>query len=173
MLKLVESRSLTQYQLDHGVDKLYVHTALYASLVANDLKHIHINATGNRFDDIHELAQRYYYKVSEEVDCLCELASEITDNNIPNLSLATSLVKYNPLTEIGYDYHLGMVAISKVLDGYIEKLKSLRAEIDAPDEHSQLDDFIRFWTKELSYKNDRRKLDLTIENTESATELND
>ena len=49
-------------ETDEGVDELgkYATAALYATLLANDLKTMHLHAVGDDFDKIHQISEVLY-----------------------------------------------------------------------------------------------------------------
>lgn len=134
----------------------YVDSALIACLVSNDLKHIHLHACGSQFDRIHDIAQEYYDKVSEELDYLCELALEFRED-LPNLTQAGSIMsEYIIQTGKEYDYDNAITQMSDIISTYLNWLSIVRNDSQREDVQSYFDDKIRYWSKELSYKLSRR-----------------
>lgn len=138
-------------------DNVYTNSALIACLVSNDLKHIHLHSCGSQFDRIHDIAQEYYDKVSEELDYLCELALEFGED-LPNLTQAGSIMtEYSIETDNKYDYDYAISEMSSIISTYINWLCVAKDySEDHTDVQSYLDDEIRYWSKELNYKLSRR-----------------
>lgn len=132
----------------------YAKTTCSAVLAANDIHHIHFNVKGYGFDRIHVVSDEYYNKLREEVDELAELSIE-KGQPIPNLSLAGKIVEWPIQTDLKYSYDSAVRAICKVLNMYVNGLTELRNTVES-DVASKLDEFIRFWNKELHYKMERR-----------------
>lgn len=135
----------------------FVKAACAAILVSNDMKHIHLHASGEDFDKTHDLAGYCYDRISYECDYLAELAIE-NKENMPNFTLVGNLIQWAPQVALTYNYAQALQAITSGLTAYIGALEQLRntAEIK-PDVQSRLDDVIRDWRKELDYKMERRK----------------
>ena len=130
----------------------YVKAACVAILFTNDLKHIHLHSAGEDFDKIHNLAEDYYNKMTEDSDYLCELAIENGENMV-NPTRALEIVKeWQPEDEENYDYNHCLSAINSKLNMYLEALATLRHEEEQLDIQSKLDDIVRGWKKELEYK---------------------
>lgn len=144
---------------DYSIESPYIKTTLIACLVSNDFKHIHLHATGKQFDRIHNIAQEYYEKVSEELDYLCELSLE-HEGNIVNLTIAKQFVPEYQIQEfISYDYCSSMNEMYDIVVTYLSFLCSLRDYTTDSSEQSYLDDEIRYWEKETRYKLSRRLSD--------------
>lgn len=132
----------------------YPKTACAAAVAANDIHHIHFNVKGHGFDKIHMVTEEYYYRLSNEVDELTELAIE-KGCHVPNLTLAGKIVEWPIQSELSYDYDAATRAICKVLSTYINYLVALRDSVES-DVASKVDEHIRFWNKELHYKMEHR-----------------
>ena len=132
----------------------YPKTACAAVLAANDIHHIHFNVKGCGFDKIHWVTDDYYHKLNTEVDELTELAIE-KGHHVPNLTLAGKIVEWPIQSELCYDYDAATRAICKVLSTYVNHLITLRDSSES-DVASKIDEYIRFWNKELHYKMEHR-----------------
>lgn len=132
----------------------YAKTACAASVAANDIHHIHFNVSGHGFDRIHNVTNEYYNKLNDEVDDLTELAIE-KGHNVPNLTLAGKVVEWPIQSELSYDYDTAVRAICKILSMYVNYLVALRDSAES-DVASKIDEYIRFWNKELHYKMEHR-----------------
>ena len=132
----------------------YSKTACAAAVAANDIHHIHFNVKGHGFDKIHMVTEEYYYRLSREVDDLTELAIE-KGYHVPNLTLAGKVVEWPIQSELSYDYDSATRAICKVLSTYVNYLVALRDSVES-DVASKIDEYIRYWNKELHYKMEHR-----------------
>lgn len=132
----------------------YPKTACAAAVAANDIHHIHFNVKGHGFDKIHMVTEEYYNKLNAEVDELTELAIE-KGCHVPNLTLAGKIIQWPIQSELCYDYDAATRAICKVLSTYVNYLVALRDSVES-DVSSKIDEYIRFWNKELHYKMEHR-----------------
>ena len=132
----------------------YSKTACAAAIAANDIHHIHFNVKGHGFDRIHAVTDEYYHRLNAETDDLTELAIE-KGCHVPNLTLASKVVEWPIQSELSYDYDSATRAIYKVLSMYIKHLTALRDSAET-DVSSKIDEYIRFWNKELHYKMEHR-----------------
>lgn len=132
----------------------YTKTACAAAVAANDIHHIHFNVKGCGFDKIHMVTEEYYYRLGREVDDLTELAIE-KGCHVPNLTLAGKVIEWPIQSEVSYDYDSATRAICKVLGMYVRYLEVLRDSAES-DTASKLDEYVRYWNKELHYKMDHR-----------------
>lgn len=132
----------------------YSKTACAAAVAANDIHHIHFNVKGQGFDKIHMVTDEYYHRLNNEVDDLTELAIE-KGHHVPNLTLAGKVIEWPIQSELSYSYDSATRAICKVLSMYVNYLKALRDSAES-DVASKVDEYIRFWSKELHYKMEHR-----------------
>ena len=132
----------------------YPKTACAAAVAANDIRHIHFNVKGCGFDKIHRITEGYYQLLNTEADELTELAIE-KKCHVPNLTLAGKVIEWPIQSELSYDYDSAVRALCKVISMYINYLKALRDTVES-DAASKLDEYIRYWNKELHYKMDHR-----------------
>lgn len=125
--------------------------ALYAYLLANDIRTMHLHAVGDDFDKIHEISQVLYEEAESEFDDLAELAIS-NGETIPNPILAAQYVdtetEWPPLVGETFNWPQFINNLQNIGTKYIEILKSI--------DHPVVDDFIVFWDKEISYKNAAR-----------------
>ena len=74
--------------------------------LANNIKHIHLHATGSDFDFIHNTAQEYYEELSDEIDDFSEIAIS-KGEKVDNLNNLRSNLEDDfwaePLTDEMYD----------------------------------------------------------------------
>ena len=135
----------------------YSRTLCSAVLAKNDLHHIHLHIVGESFDKIHKITNELYDSLENDIDKLAELAMELNEN-CPNFSVATQLL---PAWQIAskdyYSYTEAVSTIEVVIGNYIASLKELRTLSESrPDIQSLLDELIRYWSKELNFKNKQR-----------------
>ena len=72
-----------------------------------------------------------------------------------NLTLAGKIIQWPIQSELCYDYDAATRAICKVLSTYVNYLVALRDSVES-DVSSKIDEYIRFWNKELHYKMEHR-----------------
>lgn len=138
------------------------YAAYTANCAASDLKHIHLHAAGELFDDVHETAQTYYEKLSADTDMLCEFAMEM-NLDVQNLGKSMSIVDWEPETSKIYTFKKAYQCIKKAIVNYVENLSGLQ---DIPS-HVQtwVDDCIQYWLKEVNYKIERKLCEMEEETT--------
>lgn len=126
----------------------------------NNMKHIHTHAAGNKFDRIHNIAEGYYDKASDESDMFVELALEFNED-VQNPAKAAELVGYAINEDNELYWEEAIAAISEEINGYISALEAARNDPGTtPDVQSELDTIIRYWKKENNYKNKMRAKEL-------------
>ena len=128
---------------------------MFASLFANDLKHMHWHAVGTDFDKVHDISEVLYEEASHEADDLAEIAIAAGEK-IPNISTATSFVdshEWEVITAEAIDWDSFVEYLDKQGTKYVQILRSIR------DVDSIIDDFIHLWEKEIHYKNSARSFD--------------
>lgn len=131
---------------------IFTKAACACVLFVNDMKHVHLHASGEDFDKIHDLCQAYYDKGSEESDYLAELAMEMKEP-VPNFRYAGDYVSWKSETAEAYDYAQCLNAVGLGIGSYVNFLSDLRnTTTTTEDMKSKLDDMIREWKKELDYK---------------------
>lgn len=138
------------------MDINFVRVACIATLFANDLKHIHLHAKGYDFDKIHNLAEEYYDKMTDEADYLCELAMEVGESMVNPTNANKVVTDWVVEQEDEYDYSSCLHVINSKLSLYINSLIQLRESTEFEDVKSKLDDITRDWKKELEYKMAKR-----------------
>ena len=128
-------------------------------VVANNMKHVHLHIAGKKFDNIHNLAEKYYGDIGYWVDSYAELALEDKSGKMDNLSnSAQHVAEINIETEDKYDYESACTAISSNLRQLIEVLKNCRESASSrTDIESKIDDNLGYLNKELNYTMERRQ----------------
>lgn len=129
--------------------------AMYANLLANDLKHIHLHAAGEDFDKIHNITEELYNEALEEADELSEIAIAAGEK-VANTSEVKSYVEtgddgeWQVVTEDAITWGMFTDLLKKAGEKYIDALSDIK------DEDAIIDDYIHFWKKEIMYKNEAR-----------------
>lgn len=130
----------------------YAKAALYAQLLANDLKTMHLHAVGDDFDKIHQISEVLYEEAMSEADDLSELAIS-NGEQVPNASLVAQFVdiesEWPPLVGETFNWPQFISNLQKIGSSYLDVLDGIK---DAPE----VDDMIIFWNKEINYKNAAR-----------------
>lgn len=140
-------------------DKIYDNVALlgYAcTLACNDLHHIHLNAVGDKFQEIHSESEQYMDRVAELNDFCLELAKE------GGLSLYNETVALDVIKDSGnnwvieeadsYNFEQAFKAISNVLSDLSQFIVIIQEmEGVTTDVSSELDTYLREFTKAVNY----------------------
>ena len=121
--------------------------------VRSNVLYIHWHATGSKFEEIHELTEKYYHILIEEYDYVAELNLQY------GLSVGNPLTEYlhgMEETKESYDYANAIPAIKLNISKYTDVLKDACNQLESLHlEHSRIDEMISYWEKELNYKLDR------------------
>ena len=141
-------------------DSIYDNLALLGytcSLAANDLHHIHLCATGDKFQEIHECADKYLDDVREFGDICLELAKE------GNISLLNETYALEVLKDNGgsdwqvadkdfYNFEEAFTQMSNILSDLTQGI-TLIEDMDGvtSDVVSVLDEWARKFSKEVNY----------------------
>ena len=127
-----------------------------AQVIANDMKYLHWNCCGPKFDIIHGITEEYYNKLSSDVDILAELALEQPGVTLTNPSNMASKINWHAEDDKNkFSDREVFDRIQNLLTIYIDALQHNYDTFDT-NIQSELDTMIRFWTKELKYKTIRR-----------------
>ena len=128
-------------------------------VVANNMKHIHLHASGKKFDRTHALSEEFYVGISNWTDDFCELALEDKATKIDNLSNSAQYVAEITLeTEEDYDYSAACTAMNANLRHILECIKCAREAADSrTDVQSKLDDYIGYLNKQINFLMERRQ----------------
>lgn len=123
--------------------------------LANNIKHIHLHATGSDFDFIHDTAQEYYEELSDEIDDFSEIAIS-KGEKVDNLNNLRSNLEDDfwaePLTDEMYDMEAFVAYMQEAGTKWIKELE------DSPLEGLYKDEYLRFWKKEIEYKNEMKSI---------------
>lgn len=132
--------------------------AYAATVVSNNLFHIHLHVSGKKFDRIHRLSEEMYRTIQFWVDRFSEWALEDKNNKLDNQSNAAQYVAEITLeTEDDYNYESSCTAITTNLKHMLECIKCARSCSDSrTDIQSKIDEYIGYLNKEINYFMERR-----------------
>lgn len=141
-------------------DSIYDNLALLGytcSLAANDLHHIHLCATGDKFQEIHECADKYLDDVREFGDICLELAKE-GNISLLNETYALEVLKDNGGSDWqvadkdSYNFEEAFTQMSNILSDLTQGI-TLIEDMDGvtSDVISVLDEWARKFSKEVNY----------------------
>lgn len=144
-----ESESTTGSVYDAAAKLGYAFT-----VISNNMKHIHLNAAGEKFEELHEKCDMYYHYFNSKADWAFELASESPLVKLDNPTRAKEHcedVEVEQETEYGFEDGFG--AALRNLDAGIQYVNKLReaAEHIRPDIQSECDSLLTFLNKESKY----------------------
>lgn len=127
----------------------YVYT-----VISNNMKHIHLNACGKKFEEIHRTAETYYNHFNYFADDMFELASESPLIKLDNPTRAKEHVEGIEVeTDTSYPFETAMARMSDNLNKAIECVKDARATAgdSRTDIQSKLDEELSYLNKEFNY----------------------
>ena len=127
----------------------YVYT-----VIANNMKHIHLNTCGRKFEEIHRQAENYYNHFNYGADHMFEVAAESPFVKLDNPTRAKEHVEDIEVeTDDKYPFEKALSVMSNNLNKAIEYAKEVRiAAGDArSDVQSFLDDQLVYLNKEANY----------------------
>jgi len=131
------------------------------SLAANDLHHIHLCAEGDKFQEIHIDAENYMGRVRELGDLCFELAKEANVSLINETYALKVLKDNNDLWEVedvqSYYFTEAYETISRILSELCDEIVAVQKmpEISS-DVSSELDTYLREFTKDVNYFIDKK-----------------
>lgn len=145
-------KSMETRNANNNRQNAFTACACASVLFTNNMKHVHLHASGEDFDKIHDLCQQYYDKGADESDYLEELSLE-NNSPVPNPSVMGQYTAFPIETSTAYDYEDCLFSVTNSVAVYVEYLTSLReSDMVTTDIQSKLDDIIRDWKKEMNYK---------------------
>ena len=127
----------------------YVYT-----VISNNMKHIHLNACGKKFEEIHRQSEEYYHHFNYAADHLFELAAESPLVKLDNPTRAKEHVEDIEVeTDEQYNFEKAMSKMSENLNKAIEYVKDTRAAAEGArsDVQSFLDDQLAYLNKQANY----------------------
>ena len=125
---------------DSLLDLLHTGISVYRNLYL-----LHWMSSGNDMMKLHTLCEDLYTELIGEIDTLGELLVEHCDS--PNFDLGFSC-KYLPT--IKYDFQTGLSQIKALAQEYIDTIDYAYPN-QTSDVQSVLDDWLRYWNKQLNY----------------------
>lgn len=136
---------------------IFVKTIMTMVLIKNDCHYMHLMSKGEDFDKSHNLTQDYFSTLDYTIDVISEMALEVQET-IPNYSQALQIISgYQVENESSYDYPTVIEHLIGRISILVVSLKELRNTVTNASMQSKLDDIIRNWENELSYKLSRRR----------------
>lgn len=130
-----------------------------ATVVSNDMKHIHTHAKGHRFDRIHSICNEYYERAANDADTFVELAIEYREL-VQNGSLAADLLEYRPANQTEYNWDEAIGRVFNTLNFYINNMEAALLDDLDSDVENLIQEYLRYWKKENHYKNVARMEDM-------------
>jgi DNA-binding ferritin-like protein len=127
----------------------YVYT-----VISNNMKHIHLNACGKKFEEIHRTAETYYNHFNYFADSMFELASESPLIKLDNPARAKEHAEGIEVeADTSYPFETAMARMSDNLNKAIECVKDARAAAgdSRTDIQSKLDEELSYLNKEFNY----------------------
>jgi DNA-binding ferritin-like protein len=118
------------------------------------MKHIHLNACGKKFEEIHRQSEEYYHHFNYAADHLFELAAESPLVKLDNPTRAKEHVEDIEVeTDEQYNFEKAMSKMSENLNKAIEYVKDTRAAAEGTrsDLQSFLDDQLTYLNKQANY----------------------
>lgn len=120
----------------------------------HNLQAIHWGSKGEKFRDIHSMAESLLYSVQYNMDNIAEWCVEYT-KKVPNVLS----YQYNALdTSCGFDFGSGVKAVKQQLDNYIQVLECYYVNVEH-DVQSVMDNWIRDLKQQSNYILDRTLLE--------------
>lgn len=154
-MKLIIKESVNKASDD--VYEKFENLAHILCLAQNDIHIIHINAEGDKFQELHSLADEFRQKFGYLVDDCFEIASE---NNIEIRNNSNSLEyvpEWKPIESESYTFVKGVKEIQKISSNVVDAMSEIRSTDGiTSDLISTLDNWIRDITKSVNYFLDRR-----------------
>ena len=124
------------------------------TVISNNMKHIHLNCAGQKFEEIHRASEEYYHHFNYKSDQYYELAAEYSGVKLDNPTRAKEHVEDIEVeTEENYTFDN---AISRMTDNFnkaIEYIKCARecAGNDRTDIQSTLDEELTYLNKQCNF----------------------
>lgn len=128
--------------------------AAYAYIViANNMKHIHLNVCGRKFNEIHSMCDGYYSHFSTLADFFYELAAESPLITLDNPTRAKEHCEDIEVEmEKEYDFRTALERITENMERAMKYISDLRSASDMrTDVQSKVDDELGYLNKETRY----------------------
>ena len=123
-------------------------------VISNNMKHIHLNCAGRKFDELHRQSEEYYYHFNEKADQYFELAAESPMVKLDNPTRSKEHVEdIDVESEENYTFETGISRMSNNLNKAIEYLKTTREKAgnDRTDIQSTLDEELTYLNKQYNF----------------------
>lgn len=131
----------------------FMTAAKTANNVLNDIRIIHVLASGDDFDKIHDMTDDVIYNLESDIDKLLEFAV-LAKEEIESLNAKNDYEAIDPKQDFSnYKEIVGM--ITTILKAYLEIVKDCyksEAIKDRKETEVKLDNLISYWDKKLNYK---------------------
>lgn len=139
-----------------GSDDVYAHMAKLGYLftvIGNNMKHIHLNTTGRKFEEIHNQAEEYYRHFGYRCDDFFELAKQSASIELDNPGRSKEHIEDVEVeTEKDYPFELAVSKMHSNLSTAIEYLKRARQFAgDRTDIESMIDDELGYLNKQVNF----------------------
>ena len=139
-----------------GSDDVYAHMAKLGYLftvIGNNMKHIHLNTTGRKFEEIHNQAEEYYRHFGYRCDDFFELAKQSASIELDNPGRSKEHIEDVEVeTEKDYPFELAVSKMHSNLSTAIEYLKRARQFAgDRTDIDSMIDDELGYLNKQVNF----------------------
>lgn len=149
-----ESNAITENKY-----KVVCDAACAANLLLCNMKTLHWNVSGEHFDILHKITQYYAEKASEDLDILAEMTLEL---GCPVYNPAVMCVSFgkdiiNSTDGKMFTSEFVNTSISKNIHNFINALYDINKIEIEPNIVDVVNSMIRFWSKELNYKQVRRQ----------------
>ena len=128
--------------------------AAYAYVViSNNMKHVHLNVCGRKFNEIHQMCETYYNHFSYTADYFYELAAQSPLVTLDNPTRAKEHCEdIDVETEKEYDFKSALMCIDSNIKLAIKYISELRESSDMrTDVQSKVDDELGYLNKESRY----------------------
>lgn len=124
------------------------------TVISNNMKHIHLNASGRKFNEIHNLGEDYYNHFSSVADMLFELASESPLIKLDNPTRSKEHCEdIDVESSDNYDFMSAIQAFISNMDYAKKVILEVRrsAEPSRPDIQSTMDEELTYLNKQVNY----------------------
>lgn len=160
---------------DSSCGSLYDKAAKVAyayTVIANNMRHIHINACGNKFEDIHQTTDSVHCHFNYTSDYFYELAAESPLVELDNPTRAKEHCEDIEVeTNKDYDFKTAFETIDRNLNYAIKYLSELRDCADSrKDVQSKIDEELGYINKQSKYVIRKKLYEPTSDINDSITE---
>lgn len=137
-----------------GVYEKIVKLGYMYIVISNNMKHIHLNACGRKFEEIHKTAEEFYYHFSNLADRFLEIAAESPLTKLDNVTRAKEHVEEIEVEdEQNYSFEKAMTRMSDNFNKAIMMCKTVRecAGNARSDIQSVIDEELSYLNKQFGY----------------------